>query len=239
MPNRAAPGSPLTAEQRRQIGNATGFTFDSSDGNSIYHAVQVRLTRRFRRGISANALYTFSKSIDNVSTLRRRRRHGGGAERQGPARRARAFQLRPAPHAQPVLYADIARRRRLARSADPRLRGRACWQDWTLSGGMTARSGIAVHRAGAGQPGQLGRHRRGGQRARGCDRPAGVAAAPGSSTCAPSPCLPAGLFGNAGRNTIPGPGHVSMNASFGRGLPPRRAAAPGSAHGEPTTCSTT
>jgi hypothetical protein len=35
QPNRAAPGSPLTAEQRRQIGNATGFTFDTSQGNSI------------------------------------------------------------------------------------------------------------------------------------------------------------------------------------------------------------
>ena len=27
LPNRAAPGSPLTAEQRRQIGNAVGFTY--------------------------------------------------------------------------------------------------------------------------------------------------------------------------------------------------------------------
>ena len=32
------------------IGNAVGFTFDSSEGNSIYHAGQLRLTRRFRRG---------------------------------------------------------------------------------------------------------------------------------------------------------------------------------------------
>ena len=72
QPNRAAPGSPLTAEQRRQIGNAVGFTFDSSEGNSIYHAAQVRFSRRFSRGISGNAFYTFGKSIDNASSL------GGG-----------------------------------------------------------------------------------------------------------------------------------------------------------------
>src|SRR5262249_28322487 len=52
LPNRAAPGSPLTAEQRRQIGNATGFTFDSPMGNSIYHAGQFRLTRRFQKGLA-------------------------------------------------------------------------------------------------------------------------------------------------------------------------------------------
>ena len=69
LPNRAAPGSPLTSEQRRLIGNATGFTFDSSDGNSIYHSGTVRVSRRFRRGISANLNYTFSKSIDNASSV--------------------------------------------------------------------------------------------------------------------------------------------------------------------------
>ena len=69
LPNRAAPGSPLTAEQRRQIGNAVGFTYDSSEGNSIFHAVQLRVIRRLRRGLSTNIFYTFSKSIDNASSI--------------------------------------------------------------------------------------------------------------------------------------------------------------------------
>src|SRR5262249_53799379 len=60
IPNRAANGSPLTAEERRQIANAQGFTFESSVGNSIYHAAQVRVTRRFQRGLSAYATYTFA-----------------------------------------------------------------------------------------------------------------------------------------------------------------------------------
>ena len=46
-PNRAAPGSPLSAEERRRIGNAVGFTYESSEGNSIYHSGNIRLTRRF------------------------------------------------------------------------------------------------------------------------------------------------------------------------------------------------
>ncbi|HET8547365.1 MAG TPA: TonB-dependent receptor, partial [Bryobacteraceae bacterium] len=69
QPNRAAPGSPLTAEQRRRIGNAVGFTFASSEANSIFHAAQVRVTRRMRRGLMLNAFYTFGKSIDNASSI--------------------------------------------------------------------------------------------------------------------------------------------------------------------------
>ena len=69
IPNRAVPGSPLTAEQRLQINNATPFTYETSDGDSIYHALQVRLIRRMRRGIGFNAIYTFGKSIDDSSTF--------------------------------------------------------------------------------------------------------------------------------------------------------------------------
>ncbi|MGO8745798.1 MAG: hypothetical protein ACLQNE_07390, partial [Thermoguttaceae bacterium] len=55
---------------RTQLGNAVGFTYDSSVGNSIYNALQTRLQRRFRHGISMTALYTFSKSIDDSSSFR-------------------------------------------------------------------------------------------------------------------------------------------------------------------------
>ena len=40
----------------------------------LYHAGQLRVMRRFRNGFAANALYTFSKSIDNASSI-----GGGGA----------------------------------------------------------------------------------------------------------------------------------------------------------------
>src|SRR5262249_45191111 len=68
-PNRAQPGSILTAQQRLPIPNATAFTFDESVGNSIYSAGQVRLTRRFANHMSFNLIYTLAKSIDDTSTL--------------------------------------------------------------------------------------------------------------------------------------------------------------------------
>ena len=69
LPNRTTPGS-----ARALIPNAGAFTYETSVGNSIYHALQTRVTRRFQRGISAYGLYTFGKSIDDASSI-----GGGGA----------------------------------------------------------------------------------------------------------------------------------------------------------------
>jgi hypothetical protein len=66
-PNQAPLGSSLTAYQRLPIADAGNFTFDDPVGNSIYHAMQVRITRRFQRGISTNFFYTFSKAIDDIA----------------------------------------------------------------------------------------------------------------------------------------------------------------------------
>jgi trimeric autotransporter adhesin len=73
VPNSFPPGTLLTPAQQALIGNATGFTYETDTGNSIYHSGQVRLTRRFTRGMSAVALYTLAKSIDDASTF-----SGGG-----------------------------------------------------------------------------------------------------------------------------------------------------------------
>ncbi len=59
----------LTLAQRNQLGNAVGFTYDQSDGNSIFHSGHVRVVRRFNRGISLNAFYQYAKSIDDSSTF--------------------------------------------------------------------------------------------------------------------------------------------------------------------------
>src|SRR6185295_8804401 len=69
IPNSAAPGSPLTAEQRRAIGNAQGFIYDSPVGNSIYHGGTARVTRRFRNNFSWQLNYTYQKTIDNTTAL--------------------------------------------------------------------------------------------------------------------------------------------------------------------------
>ena len=67
--------SPLANGQyQSSIGAATGFVYETDTGNSIYHSGQVRMTRRFSRGMSAVFLYTLSKSIDNASSFT-----GGGS----------------------------------------------------------------------------------------------------------------------------------------------------------------
>ncbi|HJY86602.1 MAG TPA: hypothetical protein VKE24_07155, partial [Candidatus Acidoferrales bacterium] len=72
-PNRASPGSPLNTDEQRRIANALGFTYDTSGASSIYHALQVRVGRRMARGLMIQGLYTYGKSIDNASSI------GGGA----------------------------------------------------------------------------------------------------------------------------------------------------------------
>ena len=69
-PNRAPLGtSPLNTQSSLQIPDANSFYYDQSGANSIYNALQVRLVHRFTRGISVQAFYTFSKSLDNASTI--------------------------------------------------------------------------------------------------------------------------------------------------------------------------
>jgi trimeric autotransporter adhesin len=69
-PNRAPLGtSPLNTQNSLQIPDANSFYYDQSGANSIYNALQVRLVHRFTRGVSIQAFYTFSKSLDNASTI--------------------------------------------------------------------------------------------------------------------------------------------------------------------------
>jgi hypothetical protein len=53
----------------RRIPTAAGFTYDQSDADSIFHALQVRVNRRTSKGLMVGAAYTFSKSIDNSSSI--------------------------------------------------------------------------------------------------------------------------------------------------------------------------
>ena len=69
-PNRAPLGTPAAdVQQDRLIPYATGFTFDQSGADSIYNALQTRLVHRFTHGVSLQVQYTYSKSIDNASSV--------------------------------------------------------------------------------------------------------------------------------------------------------------------------
>jgi len=50
------------------------FIYESSEGNSILHAGSVRIRKRMSKGLGVSAVYVFSKSIDDASSI-----GGGGA----------------------------------------------------------------------------------------------------------------------------------------------------------------
>ena len=60
------PGSALGTDARRLFQGFSTIGQGSQDLNSKYHSLQVTLQRRFSRGVTILANYTFSKSLDDV-----------------------------------------------------------------------------------------------------------------------------------------------------------------------------
>ncbi|MBV9268150.1 MAG: hypothetical protein JO061_18420, partial [Acidobacteriaceae bacterium] len=213
LPNQALPGAPGAAFQRNQLGDAVGFTFDQSVGNSIFNALQLRAVRRFHGGMSLNAFYQFAKSIDDSSTF-------GGAGNTvaqnwldiSAERGLSSFDVRHEFQSSFVWTSPVADgKSRIA--ADSTL-GRLL-KDWQLSGSVTAQTGnpltarVLGNTAQLAQTGGIGRGR------------ADVTGEPidegsGFFNLDAFTVVPPGQYGNAGRNTIPGPGTVSLNTAFAR-----------------------
>jgi trimeric autotransporter adhesin len=208
QPNRAPPGSPLTAQQRLLIGNATGFTYEASEGNSIFHAGQVRLTRRFARGMSAVALYTLSKSIDDA--------FGGGLV-QNPldlsAERALStFDKRHNLSLQYLLSSPVGIHG-LFRNGGWKTKALT---GWMLSSNFNVASGSPLTATVSGNLSNTG-----GTAAFGSGRAEATGLpiyGPGNPyfNLAAFTLPPAGQYGNAGRDTIPGPMLVSLNGALNR-----------------------
>ena len=69
-PNRAPLGtSQLETQSELQIPYATSFYYVQSGANSIYNGLQARLVHRFTHGVSFTTQYTYSKSLDNASSI--------------------------------------------------------------------------------------------------------------------------------------------------------------------------
>jgi len=210
VPNEGPPGTPIN---HLQLGNAVGFTYDNPVGDSIYNALQTHLMRRFRGGISMDARYTFSKSIDDASSF------GGvgstvaqnwldlAAERGlSSFNRANVFTMSwvyTSPFGNPNShFASTGWSGRLLRN-------------WSLSGGITAESGTPLTARVLGNTSELAQTSGvGSGRADATGEP--VTSGAGFFNLAAFAVPPAGQFGNAGRNTIPGPDLLAVNLAFGR-----------------------
>jgi carboxypeptidase family protein len=212
LPNQGPPGS-RSVVNGNQLGNASGFVFDTSGADSIMHSLQVRFARRFRGGISMNAFYTYSKSIDDSSTF-------GGAGNTvtqnwldvAAERGLSSFDRRHSLNLNWVLTSPVAAAG--SRFAPTGATGRL-FKDWQLTGSITAQTGTPLTARVLGNSAQLAQT--GGVGSGRADA-TGLAVDSGSgffnlaAFTVPAP----GTFGNAGRNTIPGPGLFSLNMGIGR-----------------------
>ena len=212
-PNRAATGTTLV------IGNAQQFTYETSGAHSIYRALQVQVRRQFHDGLAMSAAYTYSRSMDDASSI-----GGAGntvvqnpndlAAEWGPS----VFDMRHRLVTTYIYELPFGSGKRFLDGDGllPHLFGH-----WQVSSVMTFQSGtpftarvLGNQGAGAGMGAYLS----------GRADATGLPVALPSSEQTPQEYFnilaftlpPPGRFGDAGRNTIPGPGLATVNMSLDR-----------------------
>jgi carboxypeptidase family protein len=213
QPNRSLTESVLNAQSQLQIANATGFNYQTSGANSIFNAGQVRVTRRFATGMSATLLYTRSKSIDDASSF-----NGiGGTTVQyidnlALERGLSTFDQRNQLSFTYLLSSPVGVHGMMRNGGWKT----AVLAGWTMQGTITAASGrpltaaIAGNLSNTGGIGALS-----GSRAEATGLPIAGGDNPYFNPAAFT-TPPAGQFGDAGRDTIPGPFRFSTNAALNR-----------------------
>ncbi len=191
----------------------SGFTYLTSNGNSIRHAGMIQLRRRLRSGFTAELQYTFSKSIDDAAL---------GGKGQGGALIAqnwlnlsgeRGLSNFDQRHLLSVQMQYTTGMGLGGGSLVSGWRG-ALFKEWTVSTQITAGSGLPltpVYLAAVRGTGVTGSIRPDYTGAPLYDAPSGLFLNP-AAYAAPA----SGQWGNAARNSIIGPQQFSMNASMAR-----------------------
>jgi trimeric autotransporter adhesin len=201
------------------IPNVQAFLWQSSGASSILHSGTVSLSKRLRRGVSFGTSYTYAKSIDNASTI------GGGAtvvaqndQDLAAERGLSSFDQRHRFTATYIYELPFGQSRHWLSSGA----GAAAkiLSNWTWNGSFTAASGIPFTARVLGSFSDVRNGVNGTLRADVTGQPVGLAnpsIAEFFNTAAfkaPS----AGTFGDAGRNTISGPGTLSFNMGLGKSI---------------------
>lgn len=196
------------------IPSAAQFTYQTSNGNSIFHAGQVRLTKRLTRGMSATALYTRGKSIDDVSSFS----GPGGTVIQyinnlNLERGLSSFDVRNNLSTTFQYTSPFGVRGRLRNTnwLTSSLKGWATNGTFNLTSGTPMTATVSGNQSNLAGSGSIG----GTLRAEATGLPIHAGGYPYFDTAAFT-TPPSGEFGDAGRNTIPGLEHASFNISFRR-----------------------
>jgi hypothetical protein len=216
-PNQSAPGAPITTGSQTALQNTLAFTYETSGAASIYQGLQVGLRRQFHGGFSMSGQYVFSKSIDDAASV-------GGSGRTvaqnyldlQAERGLSSFDVRNKLLINHTYQLPFGEQRHWLNKGGTM--GRA-FGNWQLSGITTIQSGTPYtaqilgnlsNRAGTAAISNL--------RADATGLPVELPRSQRTTmdffnTAAFS--LPAaGEFGDAGRDTIPGPGTVNFNMSL-------------------------
>jgi hypothetical protein len=221
-----AKGTRLDSERALLVAGNQPFIYESSEGNSILHAASVRVRRRMSKSFGFGAQYVFSKSLDDGSSIG----GGGVVVAQNPFdlpadRGLSSFNQTHKFTGNWIYDLPFGENRRFAQKGALA----HMFSNWQCSGDFTVASGLYFTPSILGGSVDIARGVSGSQRAN---------VVPGQSISLPNPtalewfntagfCVPGvscvnptgSTFGDAGRNTIEGPGSIMINMSINRSIP--------------------
>jgi hypothetical protein len=207
IPNSMPPGVPASLLPNN-------FIYETSNGDSIYHAAQFQLNRRFRSGLLANLSYQFSKSIDDGGTGGRGQGNTPVAQNWLDLSAERALSSFDARHNFNLQFQYSTGMGKAGGSLVNGWKG-ALRKDWTVASNLTARSGNPFTAIVGGNRSQV--NGIGVSNTLRADSTGLPVEAPGMLFNTAAFSQPAaGQWGNAGRDTIPGPTTFSLNGSVSR-----------------------
>jgi hypothetical protein len=223
-------GTRLDTERALLIPGLQPFTYESSAGNSVFHAGSVRFRKRLAKGLGLSATYIYSKSIDDASSIG----GGGVVVAQNPFdiaadRGLSSFDQRHKFTGNWIADLPFGENRRFLRKGFVS----HIFSSWQWSGDFTVASGLPFTVRVLGGTLDIQRGVSGSLRAN---------LVPGESVSVSNPttkewfntaafCQPQtttnnptptcvnpsdSTFGDAGRNILEGPGQVSLNMSLNK-----------------------
>jgi hypothetical protein len=208
-PNRAVPAG------SGAVGSAGNFQYQSNGANSIYHGMSVSLVRRFSRGFNVQNSYALAKSIDNASGI------GGGfsvAQNDANLAAERSLSSSDQRHSFNTGFAyelPMGQNRRFFAAASTRVLNFVA--GWTINGNFQIASGSPMSARYTSTTSASSSALYNSLRPDATGLPVGINWSDRTvlkyfNTIAFA--IPQGQFGNAGRNTIVGPGSNSLNLSL-------------------------
>ena len=196
-------------------GTASKFQYQSNGANSIYHGMSVSLVRRFSRGFNVQNSYTLAKSIDNASGI------GGGfavAQNDADLAAERSLSSGDQRHNFNTSFSyelPMGQNRRFFAAASTGVLNFVA--GWTINGNFQIGSGTPMSARYTSTTSGGGSALYNSLRPDATGVP--VSLPWGDRTVlqyfnTTAFAIPQGQYGNAGRNTIAGPGSHSMNLSL-------------------------